>query len=86
MKKLICAIMFVGSAVALVTFFSVDSCLDAGGSSSKFGLVCTGVGSDFIPLYQRVAPLFWLSVFIFSSTVVFCVDKAMPNAKLCVKD
>lgn len=81
MKKLICAIFFVTSAVALVLFFSVDSCLDAGGSSSKFGFVCTGVGSDFIPLYQRVAPLFWLSVFIISSTVAFCVHKVLPSAK-----
>jgi len=81
MKKLICAILFVTSAVVLVSFFSVDSCLDAGGSSSKFGIVCTGVESDFIPLYQRVAPLFWLSVFIFSSTVAFCVHKVMPSAK-----
>jgi len=81
MKNLFCAILFAISAVALVSFFSVDSCLDAGGSSSKFGLICTGVGSDFIPLYQRLAPLFWLSVFIFSSTVVFCVHKVMPSAK-----
>ena len=81
MKKLTCAILFLISAVALVSFFSVDSCLDAGGSLSKFGLVCTGAGSDFIPLYQRVVPLFWLSVFIFSSTVAFCVHKVMPSAK-----
>lgn len=81
MKKLICVMSFVICAVALVLFFSVDSCLDAGGSSSKLGLICAGVGSDFIPQYQRVVPLFWLSVFFLSSAAAFCVHKVMPSAK-----
>ena len=81
LKKLICVISFVISAVALVSFLCVDSCLDARGSSSKLGLICTGASSDFIPQYQRVAPLFWLSVFFLSSTVTFCIHKVMPSAK-----
>lgn len=81
MKNIICAISFITSAVALVLFFSVDSCLDAGGSSSKLGLICTGARGDFTPLYQRAVPLFWLLVFVISSTVAFCVHKVLPSAK-----
>lgn len=81
MRKTITTISFLLSILAMVSFFSIDACLDAGGSWENWGLSCKGVGSEFIPQYKRVAPLFWLLVVFLSSMVAIVTDKVLPNAK-----
>ena len=69
------------STLSLVSFFSSDACIDAGGLSSNFGLICEGLDSDFVPQYKRVAPVFWCMVFLLSGLASFLVAKVMQTAR-----
>lgn len=81
MKRIILVITFVISALLLVSFFSIDACMDAGGSWSNWGLNCTGAYSDFVPQYKRTAPAFWVMVLFLSGLTTIFVGKVVPSAK-----
>lgn len=81
MKKVIVIISFIIAAVALVLFFSIDSCMDAGGRWDNMGLSCYGVGSEFVPQYQRAAPFFWLLVLFVAGVVSFIAHNVLPSEK-----
>ena len=81
MKIFLLVITFIFSFVFLVSFFSVDACMDAGGQWSNFGFSCKGASGDFIPMYMRLAPLFWGLVIIISGLATWFVKKALPNVQ-----
>lgn len=75
MKTTLLIMVFIISLILLVSFFSIDACLDAGGQWAHYGLTCEGVGVDFIPQYKRPAPLFWGLVMAISALVTWSVNK-----------
>jgi hypothetical protein len=79
MKIFLLVITFIFSSVFLVSCCSVDACMDAGGQWSGFGFSCDGASGDFIPMYMRLAPLFWGLVIIVSSLVTLFVKKFVPD-------
>ena len=81
MKIFLLVITFIFSFVFLVSFFSVDACMDAGGQWSSFGFSCKGASGDFIPMYMRLAPLFWGLIIIISGLVTWFVKKDLPNVQ-----
>lgn len=81
MKKVITPITFILSTIFLVSFFSIDACMDAGGSWSNFGFTCLGASADFIPQYKRSVPIFWVVVFMVSGIISFTINKVLANAK-----
>jgi hypothetical protein len=81
MKIFLLVITFIFSYVFLVSFFSVDACMDAGGQWGKLGFSCNGAIGDFIPMYMRLAPLFWGLVIIISGLVTWLVKKVVPDGQ-----
>ncbi len=80
-QNIFLVVSFIVSTLFLMLFFSIDSCLDAGGSASRFGFSCYGVANDFVPQYQRTAPLFWLLVFTIGGLIAFITKKVIASAK-----
>jgi hypothetical protein len=81
MKKIIFLISFITCMLALISFFSIDRCMDAGGKWGDWGFSCFGAGPDFIPLYKRTIPIFWVLALSVSGGVSFLITKLLPNAK-----
>ena len=81
MKRTIGIITFVICALLLVYFFSIDTCMDAGGSWGNWELICEGAYSDFVPQYKRTAPIFWAMVLFLSGVASLFVSKVVPSAK-----
>lgn len=81
MKRTLLIITFVVSALLLVSFFSIDACMDAGGLWSSWGLNCEGASADFVPQYKRTAPVFWTMVLLLSGLTTFLIGKLVSNAK-----
>lgn len=79
MKRIILTIVFLISTLSLLSFFSVDACLDAGGTSSGWGITCRGVDVNFVPQYKRSGLAFWVIVFFISGLVSCLVNKLIPN-------
>jgi len=53
--------------------------MDAGGTSSGWGMACSGVDVDFVPQYKRLAPVFWLAVLFISGVASYAVNKLLRN-------
>ncbi|WCE31721.1 hypothetical protein [Vibrio sp. SCSIO 43137] len=79
MKRIIVTIVFLLCTLSLLSFFSVDACMDAGGSSSDWGMTCSGADADFVPQYKRSAPVFWLAVLFISGLASYAVNKLLSN-------
>jgi len=81
MKAALLTITFIFSSVFLVSFFSIDACMDAGGQWSNYGISCNGVPREFVPQYMRAAPFFWGLVILISGLITWLVGKVVPVTK-----
>lgn len=81
MKKFLLIMTFIFSFAFLVSFFSVDACMDAGGQWSNFGFSCKGASGDFIPMYMRLDLLFLGLITIISGLVAWFVKNALSNVQ-----
>ena len=81
MKRCVFLITFVIIFLLLVSFLSIDTCMDVGGLWSNLGITCKGVPPDFVPLYKRTTPFFWLIVILLSITTSFSITRLMPSSK-----
>ena len=81
MKRIMVIMTFGFCALLLVSFFSIDACMDAGGSWGNWGSICEGAYSDFVPQYKRTAPIFWAMVIFLSGLASFFVSKVVPSTK-----
>ena len=77
--RLIVLTVFLVTLFCLVSFFSVDACMDAGGVWSNWGFTCDGAGSDFVPQFQRPVFFFWGLVTILSLIPSLLINKLLPN-------
>ena len=80
MRGLIVLVIFLTTMLALVSFFSIDACMDAGGAWSNWGFTCRGAYPEFVPQYQRVVPVFWLLVILLSAIPAYVIHKVLPHA------
>ncbi|GAA4363978.1 hypothetical protein [Kangiella marina] len=81
MKQSLLIATFTVSCLLLISFFSIDACMDAGGLWSNLGLTCEGAYSDFIPQYERTAPAFWVIVLSLSGLATFLVGKVIKSKR-----
>ncbi len=81
MKSALLTLTFIFSSAFLVSFFSIDACMDAGGQWSNFGISCKGARGEFVPQYMRAAPFFWGLVVLLSGLVTWFVGKVVLDAK-----
>ncbi len=82
MKSLFAAIIvFIVIAITLLALLSMDACLDAGGRWSHLGFICTSEQPNFIPQYQRSAPLFWAFVILVSALPSVLFYKLLTKTK-----
>ncbi len=82
MKSIYAAIIiFIVVAIALLALLSMDACLDAGGRWSHLGFICTSDEPNFIPQYQRSAPLFWGFIILASALPSVLFYKVLAQVK-----
>ena len=81
MKFAITSTFFIITMLFIVSFMSIDACMDAGGVWSNWGLNCQGASESFIPQYKRKVPVFWFFVLVLSGGVALIVNKIVPAAK-----
>jgi hypothetical protein len=81
MKRVLPSIIFILTAVMLISFLSIDACMDSGGMWSNYGFTCTTDNPEFIPQYKRTAPFFWGIVILFSAIPSLIIHKVLSNAK-----
>ncbi|TLU61987.1 hypothetical protein FE810_13090 [Thalassotalea litorea] len=79
MKKVILITAFAFAFVFLISVFSIDACMDAGGAWSDFGFTCHIPRENFVPQYMRPAPVFWGLVVFLSSMFTLLVNKIIPK-------
>jgi hypothetical protein len=80
MRKVFVSISFIVCTFALVSFFSIDACIDAGGRWDNMGFNCLDVGKNFVPQYQRIAPFFWLLVVSLAGVAALIIHKVLPTS------
>ena len=81
MKNIIMLLAFILTAIFIVSFMSIDACMDAGGMWSDYGYSCIGVNESFVPQYKRMAIPFWSLVFLLSCVPATLINKLFKNKK-----
>lgn len=77
MKVAIIIAVFISCFVWFVAFWSIDACLDAGGSYDAWGFICSGAE----PLYKSASVEFWCLAIAIPALVSALLFKALPSAR-----